>query len=239
MKKLITKNKATFSAPSKPVLLYRTYSKDSGLIEVWQKGYEKQLVVGGLVQSVSADTPTVKQRVWGKIVQAIFESVPDPSSCLLLGLGGGAVAHLLSRKVPHINITAVEIDPVIISVGKTYFELRQLPNLKVIQGDAAQLVTSSDVLLSSYDAIVIDTFFGEAFSAGCTTPEFIVSLGKLLSPHGVLVFNQMFSLENQERVRNFEQLIRVSFSNVSRQAVIGLGGGENALITARGFKRIP
>jgi len=236
MRQLLTRIKTSFSSPSQPQLLYRSFSKESGQIEVWQKGYEKQLVVGGLVQSVSADTPTAGQRVWGRIAKLIIDSLVDPRSCLLLGLGGGTVAHLLDRHFPHLKITAVEIDPVIISIGKTYFELRQLTNLKIIQADAFDILNKPLWFVSPYDVIVVDLYKGEVFPDKFASSEFVSFIGENLSPQGIIVFNRVFSPDLQERLGGFEQLLRVYFFRVERVAVTGVAGGENILFTAGDYK---
>jgi len=233
MRQLLTNLQKAFNyASSQPHLVYRITSKESNLIEVYQKGYEKQLVVGGLVQSVSADTPNVLQRVWGKIALLVKKHLKNVDSCLILGLGGGTVAHLLVRYYPDIIIDAVEFDPVIVDVGNRFFELRQLTNLNIVIADAFEVLLdprNHGLRRDSYQVIVVDTYQGEVFPDKFSQEPFIQKVKDLISPGGLVIFNRIYSPRYRDAVARFERLLTDSFSEVIRQPVTGLSGSDNLL----------
>ena len=65
----------------------------------------------------------------GGIVESIWKSAlkqvkeKEVNSILILGLGGGTLAKLLRKKYPNAKITGVEIDPIMIELGKKYLDL--------------------------------------------------------------------------------------------------------------------
>ena len=139
-----------------PKILYQTESPISGEIRVVQKGRERKLLVNGVCQSVNWDAPGIGKRVWGKITEIPrYRDIDIPRQdggelsdlncftnfrCLVLGLGGGTAAHLLTRQFPGIRVDGVELDPAIIEVGKGFFGLDKIPNLNIICADAYNVV---------------------------------------------------------------------------------------------------
>ena len=58
-----------------------------------------------------------------------------PRSALLLGLGAGTLAHMLTRRFPGIRIVGVDNDSRLVEFARRHFDLT-LPNLEVVIGDA-------------------------------------------------------------------------------------------------------
>src|SRR5687767_13543736 len=54
---------------------------------------------------------------------------------LVLGVAGGTVIHLFKEMYPEAVITGVEIDPVMITLGKKYFDLENVRHLTIIESD--------------------------------------------------------------------------------------------------------
>src|SRR3990170_5760994 len=59
---------------------------------------------------------------------------------LVLGVGGGTVIHLLHKRYPDAHITAVDIDPKMIEIGKRFFALGTIPNLSLVVADAEKFI---------------------------------------------------------------------------------------------------
>src|SRR3989344_4139512 len=65
----------------------------------------------------------------GGIVETIWKSTlnqiknKNVTNILMLGLGGGTVAKLLRKKYPDAKITGVEIDPMMVELGRKYLKL--------------------------------------------------------------------------------------------------------------------
>lgn len=108
---------------------------------------------------------------------------------LALGLGGGAWPRLLLTTHPRVQIEAVEIDPVVVEVARSFFALPESPRLSVIVDDAARYVVRPDVMTSRYDVILLDAFSGDSMPAALSTPQFFQALKRILTDDGVLMVN--------------------------------------------------
>ena len=129
-------------------------------------GWGIALEVGGVVQSVSvpgpdeagADPIPIRDAgeprpgpgggYWGLLLPA-----QCPRRALLLGLGGGTVAHLLARRCPEAQITGIEREAEVLAVARAQFGLDDLPQLTVIEADAFTWVAeqSETTLRHEYD----------------------------------------------------------------------------------------
>jgi len=186
---------------SKPKLIYSTTSPLSGKINVWQQGEERILEVGGYTQSVSLEAENLENRFWGRMAEESAKRVATPEAALILGLGGGTVAHLLAKKFPGIIIDGVELDPAIVRVGERYFALNEIPNLRVIVADAFDLVKkpeSFDLRAISYPIIIVDLFLGGKWSPELEEVEFLQALKRLLAKDGVATFNRVYGFNRQQ-----------------------------------------
>jgi len=107
----------------------------------------------------------------------------------VLGTAGGTVIHLLRELFPQSQITGVDIDEVMISVGKKYFGLSEVQNLKLICEDAKVFV--KQYTGNRYDLVVTDIFVGP------DVPDFVVSIDfqrgvkKILDKKGVTIINYL------------------------------------------------
>jgi len=165
-------------------LIYSTTSPYSDTIEVWQQGKERTLMVEKYLQSVNLDAYNLESRYWGRVVSGLAGRLSDPKAILILGLGGGTIAHLLARRFPGIVIDGVEFDPVIVEVGKQFFDLDKIPNLQVITADAVEVVRTPKTYplrASQYSMVIVDIFVGSNAPLALEEPEVIVGIKKLLS----------------------------------------------------------
>ncbi|HUE75359.1 MAG TPA: oxidoreductase, partial [Chloroflexota bacterium] len=78
----------------------------------------RALVVDEVVQSVVVPADEFGPGVWPVLL-------PDraPRRSLVLGVGGGTVIHLLTRKFGPHPILGIEIDPNVISLARSHFDL--------------------------------------------------------------------------------------------------------------------
>ena len=206
-------------------ILAKFNSSISGEIEVVQEGKEKRLVVGGLTQSINADAPDVEERIWGQLSN-IKNQRSKIKNALILGLGGGTVAHLLTQKLGPIPIDAVEIDPVIVEVGKKFFDLNKLSNLKIIIADAVDVVkkpTYYQLRTLNYELVIADLYCGSRYPPEAESPSFFAGLTRLLNPSGLIVFNRISTEGGVE----FEEKLRKSFGEFEKKIVPSKFGGEN------------
>lgn len=106
---------------------------------------------------------------------------------LLLGLGGGSVIDTLRNDFRFQGeITAVEIDPVIIDIAKDEFGIHQTDRLHIINQDASDFVVTDS---AQYNLIIIDLFIDINVPQTFLEILFWRNLIKRLSPNGIIIFN--------------------------------------------------
>ncbi len=99
--------------------------------------------VGGVIQSVKVDeryTPDV----WDAMLPR-----RRPVNALILGLGGGTIATLMTRRWGALPIVGVERDPQVVTLARREFGLNALPNLHIVTDDAFAFVRRSARFLRS------------------------------------------------------------------------------------------
>lgn len=136
----------------------------------------KSIWVDGAEQS----GPWVK-KVWSKAL-----TIKHCESCLILGLGAGVAAKLVSEKFPGVRITGVDIDPEMVAIGKKDFGLEEIPNLKIIVGDAFKILPKE-----RFDLILVDLYVGKEYPKKAEREKFLRQLAQKLSKNGVVIFNRL------------------------------------------------
>jgi spermidine synthase len=122
---------------------------------------------------------------------------------LLLGLGAGSVPAIIEEElVMNCMITAVEKDPLMIELGKKYFDLNRFKHLRIIHDDAWHYVQACS---ASFELIIIDLFIDNQVPAPFTSDAFLRDLSQLLVPEGFLLFNMIVQDANQQ-----EQFMNIS-----------------------------
>ncbi|MGH8618490.1 MAG: fused MFS/spermidine synthase [Burkholderiales bacterium] len=110
-----------------------------------------------------------------------------PPSVLLVGLGGGSLAKFLHRQFPDTRVTAVEINPQVVTIARHCFLLP--PNderLEVVVAEAAQYVGEAT---RTWDVVMVDGYGAEAQAEEVATLKFYRDCRARLKPGGVLVVN--------------------------------------------------
>ncbi|MBN2256922.1 MAG: fused MFS/spermidine synthase [Anaerolineaceae bacterium] len=103
----------------------------------------------------------------------------------ILGLAGGTTARGASLVYGSIPIDGYEIDPEIVEVAQTYFDMNQ-SNLNIHIQDARVGLAASRQL---YDIISVDAYRPPYIPWHLTTREFFESIYDHLTPQGVLAIN--------------------------------------------------
>lgn len=120
--------------------------------------------------------------------------VPDSRSVLCIGLGGGMLPKRILSDYPEINVTAVELDPVVVEIAKRFFGVEETDKLRIVTGDGRAFV---DCSTECWDAIIVDAYFESSVPYALVTREFVHSCSKRLSPEGVLSYNMVGVLEGE------------------------------------------
>lgn len=140
----------------------------------------------------------------GKVLQKGLKSVTtdfrnEETSILILGLGGGdVVKQLRSNFKSHANITAIEIDPVIIEIALKEFDIIPNSKLEIVNNDANVFLKYTK---EHYNLIIVDLFNDVTIPDFVFQTEFIKSVYNVLHLNGSIIFNT-FILSDVHKVRN-------------------------------------
>jgi spermidine synthase len=147
------------------------------------------------------------------------------NSVLLLGLGGGSVIQTLRDDFNYKKqITAVDIDPVIIDIAITEFGLESNSELKIICQDALQYVNQNT---QQFDLIIVDLFIDITVPKQFLELPFWEDIIKLKSSNGVILFNG--SLE-KEKSQNLKKVIAFLKSKIYKVEVYDKINRVNTLV---------
>lgn len=150
---------------------------------------------------------------------------------LILGLGGGdVVKQFRDHFKSNANITAVEIDPVIIEIALNEFHIIPDSRLEILKEDAELFLKYNQ---KKFDLIIVDLFFDMNIPEFIFQKSFIESIYRALHIHGSTIFNT-FILEDWQEERNdrFADLLKDYFSLESFKRLYG----HNHLLIAQRIK---
>ena len=111
----------------------------------------------------------------------------DVQQILILGLGVGALPRLMAKTYPSASIMVVERNPGVIKAARDHFGLQLSPRLKVLEGDAIEVLRIG--LDRSFDLIFDDIFDGIEELSPLTQHEYTQSLLTHLNATGVFIRN--------------------------------------------------
>ena len=178
-----------------PITIYKNKSSWSKSIEVtWANG---ELVLDSENTNYSYGS---LQRILRLGLKKIgFRQIKAMNKILVLGVAGGSVIKTLVSEVSYKGaITGVEIDPEIIKVANSYFNLSQIPNLSIVIADAFEFVLQAN---EKYDLIIVDIFQDTNMPGFLFENFFTEKLCSLLQYKGHILFNTMV-LNKKDNLRN-------------------------------------
>lgn len=146
----------------RPKVISEFKSLYSGQIQVKQDGASRYVSVGNLTQSWG-----IVKEVWQPVIKRYGKK---GKHWLILGLAAGTVARLIPQPA---QITGVEIDPVMLKIGRQYFDLDKIPNLKILNKDAHSWLLTTN---SYFDYILVDLYLGDQCPAFVYSPKFLKRL---------------------------------------------------------------
>ena len=154
---------------------------------------------------------------------------PQPTKALFIGLGGGSAPRKFLHDYPSLTaVDVVEIDPDVVKIARTYFDLPDDPRLKVIIADGRLFVEESGPAIAAgrtnpYDLVIIDAYSASNIPYHLVTFEFLRAVRKILSPDGVVVSNLIGALSGSHS-RFFRSMAR-TYSVVFPQKYLFPVGG--------------
>ncbi|MEM0577317.1 spermidine synthase [Flavobacterium polysaccharolyticum] len=178
-----------------PINIYKSKSAVSKSIEVtWTNG---ELLIDSENTNYSYGS---LQRILRIGLRKIgFNTIQSMENILVLGVAGGSVIKTLVDEIKFKGqITGVEIDPAIIEVANSYFQLNEIPNLEIHIQDAFDFILRSK---DHYSLIIIDVFQDLQMPNFLFETFFINHTASLLKKNGFILFNTMI-LNEGDNVRN-------------------------------------
>ncbi|PAV73501.1 hypothetical protein WR25_26658 [Diploscapter pachys] len=141
----------------------------------------------------------------GTFGNAIFWAldIPDDKkdlamNILMIGLGGGTFSSHIAWKYPKVNLTIVELSPLITKLAVDWFGIRDDERHRVIVNDGAEYLKEALHRGERFDAILLDATYSNRNNY-ITAPvkefldeDVIKNMGLLLGEDGILVSNVVF-----------------------------------------------
>jgi spermidine synthase len=158
-------------------------------VEISEKKGIRYLHLGGhAVQSaMRIKEPYELDLEYTRAMMAFLLFQPVPAKIALIGLGGGSIAKFIHRKLPDSHLTALEINPNVVSAARSYFLLPDDDKrLDVVTGDGAKYVHEQD---EGLDVLLVDGYDANRIVEALASPSFYDACLGALSPGGVAVFN--------------------------------------------------
>jgi spermidine synthase len=173
------------------VLDYPHYNK-----ELNQDGSSRWLFVNRISQTMFdslADESEKGEKYFTYVyrISRFTDSIPKNSKILLLGLGGGSVARVLTEK--GFSVDVCELDKRIVEVAKKYFHLSDKVNITV--DDARHYIKTCK---KKYDLVIFDTFKGEDPPNHVFTLESLEETKKIMEEKSTILVNSLGYIQGRE-----------------------------------------
>jgi spermidine synthase len=166
--------------------------------------------------------------VWDTYL-AVASLTPRLERVAMLGNAAGTAARAFGRFYPDAQIDGVEIDPAVSAVGRRFFDMGQISNLRVHDMDARAYLRRTD---RRYDLIIVDAYRPPYVPFYLATQEFFALVRARLRPGGMVVLNVATTPDNHDLADNIAGTLRTRLPVVwtwqplrFNQIVIGLKEG--------------
>lgn len=173
--------------------------------------------------TVDLDDPAYLGFRYTRLLAGILTAVePGPLATLHIGGGGFSFPRYIAATRPGSSSLVLEIDPLLIDIGRDELGLVTDALLEVRVGDAR--LALPDLESDAYDLVVGDAFNGTSVPWHLTTSEFVAELARVLRPGGVYAMNLIDGGPNRF-ARATAATLQLHFEHV---AVIEPPGGIDA-----------
>lgn len=176
-------------------ILEKRKSKFNGEIKVVRTlGMGNYIQVNGLTQSGG-----IVESIWKKTLSKVKKKDKKVNDVLIFGLGGGSVAKLIRKNFPDSKIVGIEIDPVMVELGKKYLELDKW-GVDIKIKDIRKFKTRN-----SFDLVIVDTYLGDKY----------VDLLEVIPKNSkMIIFNRLYYGDKRPEAVKFGRLLEKKFKSV-------------------------
>ncbi len=185
-------------------ILFEGDSEFNGKVQVVDRFGVRRLIASKFTQSRSLDKLGHSEVYWDSFL-AFTSALPDTASILILGLGAGTSAKMLRKRFPRARIIGVEIDPMIISIGKKYFDLDKI-DIEISIENAKDFVEQTE---RKFDLIYLDVFVGGVAPSFVSDSTFFNQLQNILKKNGELIVNSIY--RKKADADNYEAFFKQHF----------------------------
>lgn len=206
--------------------LFQGVSKHNGEVKVVDGFGERRLVAAGYTQSRNLNKVGLTGAYWDGFIQNVPELGKD-SRVLILGLAGGTIAKLITKKFGLVTIDGVDIDPLMIELGQKFLDFNE-KNVNIIIEDAVKFI---DEARYKYDLICVDLFAHGDVAVGAESKEFFLKVKRLLKKDGVVVINKLF--ESNDKLKKYVDFIQEIFDQTEVLLVRSSMRCDNIILYAR------
>lgn len=156
---------------------------------------------------------------------------PDPRHVVVAGLGGGSLVKYCYRNLPQTRITAIEIDPWVISLRDEFRIPEDDERLTTVCADARNYFASPGALA---DAVLIDLYDRRGTVPFLRDHEFLTNVKSHLTEIGCVFLNV---LGGNAWCRGCIEALRAVFGDPVMRVQVEEEGDSNLVLVA--FKRAP
>ncbi len=142
-----------------------------------------------------------------------------------IGLAAGTTARLFTAVYGQVPIDGVEIDPLIVSVGRRYFAMNER-NLNVYIEDGRTFIRATR---ETYDVVAVDAYEQPYMPFHLATKEFMQEIRSHLSPTGSVWFTTGHTMTDYRLVQAFVNTLSQVFPTVY---TIDIPGSLNTEVVA-------
>lgn len=137
--------------------------------------------------SMNLDNPAELVLSYSRAMMAWLLFADAPGHITQIGLGGGSFVRWIDAFLPQTKQTVVEINPQVIQVARSLFELPfEGEQFEIVEADGAEYVKT---LLGGTDVILVDGFDGEQIIDALVSEAFFCDCRRALSKNGIFVTN--------------------------------------------------
>ena len=202
-------------------LIYQKETPYSHL-DVVDSDHKRALFLDGYIHSImNKDNPT-QLLIYTKYFPLGFVFNPTAKRVLFVGGGGFSGPKYFLKTHPNVTVDVVEIDPAVIDVAKKYFDVNTSSNnqsrLKIYNEDARNFLSSTN---QKYDIIVLDAYSKNYVPFHLMTLEYYQLLyNRLTTPNGVIISNQLGSLDQEQDTSKLYRAVYKTMSQVFSPAAV-------------------
>jgi len=164
-------------------------TRDGTLYQVRSAGKTLRLYTDNVLHSQYNPAKKLTGSVWDLLfLPALAKKMDNPIRVLVLGVGGGAVIHMLNEFLPCEKIIGIELNPTHIEIAQNFFSLYS-ENIELIEADAIRWVENSK---EKFDIIIDDLFYeedDEPVKVASPNATWFYNLYSLLKPKGLIIMN--------------------------------------------------